>query len=151
MASQGSKNSQGYNESNKSVAQTEPLSTRAASFMQHNYHQIHLYQKPKNHCIELEHEGYPSDARALITILQNHLLTIALTISREDVPTTYLSQFWLSCQVETIENHGLYITGYATHRASDKIALLSINKAKLRNVLGLPTKKDLKSASLLSF
>ena len=136
-------NSQGSNNSNKSIAQTQPLSTRVASFMQHNYHQIHLFQKPNNHVIVLEHEGYPSEARTLIDILQNHFLTTALTISREDVPSTYLSQFWLSGQVETIENHGLCITGYATHRASNKIALLSINKAKLRTVLGLPTKKDL--------
>ena len=129
MASQGSNNTQDSNGNNKSVAQTQPLSTRAASFMQHNYHQIPLFQKPNNHGIVLEHEGYPSEARTPIDILQNHFLTTTLTFSREDVPSTYLSQFWLSFQVETIVNHGLCITGYATHRTSDKIALLNINKA----------------------
>ena len=48
MASQGSKNSQGSNNNNKSVAQTNPLSTRTTSFLQHNYHQIHQLQKPNS-------------------------------------------------------------------------------------------------------
>ena len=62
---------------------------------------------------------------------------------REDVPSTYLFQFWLSSHVEDTEKHGMCITDYASHRDADQIALLSFNKANLRTILGLPSKKDL--------
>ena len=62
---------------------------------------------------------------------------------REDVLLTYLSQFWLSSHVEDIEKQGLCITGYASHKDTDQIAFLNFNKAKLRIILGLPSKKDL--------
>ena len=52
-------------------------------------------------------------------------------------------QFWLSAHVENVENHGKCITGYASHKDDDKIALMSINKAKLRTILELPSRKDL--------
>ena len=143
MASQGSKNSQGSNDSNKSVAQSQPLSKRAASFMKHKYYEIHLLQKPNNHGILLERNGYPEIAHALIDVLSNHFLNSSLTKIREDVPTTYLMQFWLSANVEEIENHGVCIIGYASHRDADQIALLSFNKTKLRVALNLPSKRDL--------
>ena len=56
---------------------------------------------------------------------------------------SYLSQFWLSAHVETVENHRVCITGYASHKDADQIALLSINKDKLRTILGLPSKRYL--------
>ena len=52
-------------------------------------------------------------------------------------------QFWLSAQVEDVENHGVCITGCASHRDADQIALLSINNAKLRDALNLPSRRDL--------
>ena len=116
MASQGSKNSQGSNDSNKSVAQSQPLSIRAASFIEHKYYQIHLFQKPNNHEIVLERNGYPEVAQDLIDVLSNHFPNSTLTKIREDVLTTYLMQFWLSVNVEEIENHGVCITGYTSHR-----------------------------------
>jgi len=69
--------------------------------------------------------------------------TPALTLSREDMPKTYLSQLWLSARFETIENHGVCITRYASHNDADQIALLSINKARIKTILGLPSKRDL--------
>ena len=73
MASQGSQNSQGSNKSNKAVAQSQPL------FIQHKYHQIHLLQKPNNHGVLLEQNGFPEVAHALIDVLNNHFLNTALT------------------------------------------------------------------------
>ena len=95
--------------------------------MKHKYHCILLFSK---HGIVLEHAGYPAEAKTLRLI-------------REDVPETYLSQFWLNTNVETVDKQGLCITGYATHKNADDIVLLSINKAKLRVILGLPSKRDL--------
>jgi hypothetical protein len=111
--------------------------------MQHKYHQIHLFQKPNNHGVLLEQTGFPEVAHALIDVLNNHFLNTALTKIREDVPSTYLMQFWLSANVEEIDNHGVCITGYASHRDAEQIALLSFNKAKLRAALSLPSKRDL--------
>jgi hypothetical protein len=52
-------------------------------------------------------------------------------------------QFWLSAHVEQVDHHGQCITGYASHKDDDRIALMSINKAKLRTLLELPSKRDL--------
>ena len=60
-------------------------------------------------------------------MLQNHYFNPSLTLIREDVPESYLFQFWLSANLEK----------------SDDIVLQSINKAKLRVVLGLPSKNVL--------
>ena len=115
MTSQGSNHSQASGNNNKSVAQSHPLSTRSVSFLKHNYHQIHLLQKPNNHGVVLEHGGFPEEAHLLIDILNNHFLNSALTLIREDVPSTYLMKFWLSSHAENVENHGECINGYATH------------------------------------
>ena len=110
MASQGSNKSQGSDNSHKSVAQTHPFSTRAVSFLQHNYHQIHLLYNPNNHGVVLDHEGFHEEAHGLLDILKNHFINPALTMIREDVPSTYLMQFWLSVHVENVETHGECIT-----------------------------------------
>ena len=79
----------------------------------------------------------------LLNILENHFLYPSLTKIREHVPSTYPMQFWLSAHVEQVNHHGQCITGYASHKDDDRIALMSINKAKLRTLLELPSKRDL--------
>ena len=117
--------------------------------MQHKYHQIHLFQKPNNHGVLLERNGFPEVAHALIDALNNHFLNTTLTKIREDVPSTYLMQFWLSANIEEIDNHGVSITGYTSHRDAEQIAPLSFNKAKLRAALSLPSKRGSKSLRIL--
>jgi len=49
----------------------------------------------------------------------------------------------LSANLEKVGNHGLCITGYATHQDVDDLVLLAINKTKIRLFFGLPSKQDL--------
>ena len=91
----------------------------------------------------LEPRGYPTEAKAQISILKNHYLYEALTTKRTDVPKNYITQFWLSAELERIDGHGMCITGYATNPDSNVIIHLGLNKGTVKPMLNLPTKNDM--------
>ncbi|KAI3718541.1 hypothetical protein L6452_19418 [Arctium lappa] len=153
--SSSSKNSNGSKKSNNShhsmvqkadsdsVDQEHVLTSRMLSFTRHDYHLAQLNNKPNNHFVTLNPSGFPTEAAPLIQLLKNHFLVRALTLKRNDIPESYIQQFWLSARHVKMDKYGHCIIGYATHPSTEKILDLGINRRKLSDVFGLPTKTDL--------
>ncbi|KAI3758669.1 hypothetical protein L6452_06240 [Arctium lappa] len=124
--SSSSKNSNGSKKSNNShhsmvqkagsdsVDQEHVLTSRMLSFTRHDYHLAQMNNKPNNHFVTLNPSSFPTEVAPLIQLLKNHFLVRALTLKRDDIPESYIQQFWLR-----------------------------INRRKLSDVFGLPTKSDL--------
>ncbi|KAI3669369.1 hypothetical protein L6452_40603 [Arctium lappa] len=153
--SSSSKNSNGSKKSNNShhsmvqkadsdsVDQEHVLTSRMLSFTRHDYHLTQLNNKPNNHFVTLNPSGFPTKAAPLIQLLKIHFLVRALTMKRFDIPESYIQQFWLSARHVKMDKYGHCIIGYATHPSTEKILDLGINRRKLSDVFGLPTKTDL--------
>ncbi|KAI3759538.1 hypothetical protein L6452_07425 [Arctium lappa] len=153
--SSSSKNSNGSKKSNNShhsmvqkadsdsVDQEHVLTSRILSFTRHDYHLAQMNNKPNNHFVTLNPSGFPTEAAPLIQLLKNHFLVRALTLKRDDIPESYIQQFWISARHAKMDKYGHCIIGYATHPSTAKILDLGINRRKLSDVFGLPTKSDL--------
>ncbi|KAI3697955.1 hypothetical protein L6452_31061 [Arctium lappa] len=126
-----------------SVDQDHVLTSRMLSFTRHDYHLTQMNNKPNNHFVTLNPSGFPTEVAPLIQLLRNHFLVRALTLKRDDIPESYIQQFWLSARHAKMEKYGHCIIGYATHPSTVKILDLGINHRKLSDVFGLPTKSDL--------
>ncbi|KAI3702114.1 hypothetical protein L6452_27814 [Arctium lappa] len=153
--SSSSKNSNGSKKSNRShhsmaqkadsdsVDQEHVLTSRMLSFTRHDYHLTQMNNKPNNHFVTLNPSVFPTEAAPLILLLKNHFLVRALTLKRDDIPESYIQQFWLTACHAKMDKYGHCIIGYVTHPSTVKILDLGINHRKLSDVFGLPTKSDL--------
>ncbi|KAI3685589.1 hypothetical protein L6452_34838 [Arctium lappa] len=131
--SSSSKNSNGSKKSNTShhsmaqkadsdsVGQEHVLTSRMLSFTRHDYHLTQMNNKPNNHFVTLNLSGFPTEAAPLIQLLKNHFLVKALTMKRNDIPESYIQQFWLSARHAKMDKYGHCIIGYATHPSTEKI------------------------------
>jgi len=82
---------------------------------------MHIPVKPNNPSIVLEPQGYPENAHTLISHIQNSFIFQALTTKIQEVPESYITQFWLSAELLHLEGHGMCVTRYATHQDADDI------------------------------
>ncbi|KAI3770680.1 hypothetical protein L6452_01821 [Arctium lappa] len=113
------------------------------SFARHEYHLNNLPLKPNNHYVVLEPKAFSKDYEPLILLLKKHFLNKALTMTRTDIPETYVQQFWQSCKYEKHEKVGPSIMGFATAPNVNEVLELGINKKVISTIFELPTKTQL--------